>query len=69
MLTVGTVVEMLEPVRKFDGVPGSQMSISPRSNEDEYYCESSEPASRGWICRQILEEWVRDGWARVVATP
>lgn len=69
MLAVGTVVELLEPVRAYDGVPGSQMTITDRSNGDEYYCESPEPASRGWICTQTLAEWLRDGWARVVATP
>lgn len=69
MLKVGTVIELLEPVRRYDGVPGSRMTISPRSNTDEYYCESDEPSSRGWVCSQSLDEWVRDGWARVVATP
>lgn len=69
MFAVGTVIELLEPVRAFDGVPGSHMTVDARSNADEYYCTSNERASQGWICRQSLDEWVRDGWARVVATP
>lgn len=65
-LEIGARVEVLEPARAFDGVPGSIFTISPRSNNEEYWCDSDERSNRGWFPRESLHAQIAQGLYKVL---